>query len=176
MVEAACWRPGSRAYSVGPPKRPGGQVPPQRLVSSVLAQMRGSVPAAVQVSLSWGLVCALIRAGTLLGSVRSTRVFPGRGAGSEGRPLEPRTESWLWTAGPLPWSVYPKFSAPGAGTAWLPGGASCGWGLDRPAGPGLMFNQPQPWVHRADTGACRPNLCRRWDPWEGSPSPLVHLL
>ena len=57
-----------------------------------------------------------------------------------------------------------------------PRGPSCGWGLDRPAGPGLMFNQPQPWVHRADTGACRPNLCRRWDPWEGSPSPLAHLL
>lgn len=99
---------------------------PQRLASSVLAQMRGSVPATVQASLSWGLVCALIRAGTFPGSMGSTGIFPGQGTGSEGRPLEPRTESRLWTTGPLPWSVYPEFSAPGAGSAWLPGGPAVG--------------------------------------------------
>ena len=64
----------------------------------------------------------------------------------------------------------------GAGTAWLPGRPAGGWGLGRPAGTGLMFNQPQPWIQRTDIGACRPRLCRRWDPWEGSPSLLAHLL
>lgn len=74
---------------------------PQQLISSVLAQMQGSVPAALQVLLFLGPhLHSEARAGTFPGSTGSTRVFLGQGAGSKGRALEPRTESQLWTTGP----------------------------------------------------------------------------
>ena len=76
-------------------------MPPQLLISSVLTQMQGSVPAALQVLLFLGpRLHSEARGGTFPGSMGSTRVFLGQGAGREGRPLEPRTESQLWTAGP----------------------------------------------------------------------------